>query len=65
MQVSLDLAAKLTADKDDLLTIFYGQGVSRQEASKLAATIGERHPAVEVELQYGGQPLYYYIFSVE
>ncbi len=65
MQVSLDLAAKLTADKDDLLTIFYGQGVSRQEASKLAATIGERHPAVEVELQYGGQPLYYYIFSIE
>ena len=65
MQVSLDLAAKLTADKDDLLTIFYGQGVSRQDASKLAATVGERHPAVEVELQYGGQPLYYYIFSVE
>jgi len=65
MQVSLDLAAKLTADKDDLLTIFYGQGVSRQDASKLAATIGERHPAIEVELQYGGQPLYYYIFSVE
>lgn len=65
MQTALDLADKLTGDKDDLITVFYGQGVSRQDASKLAAIIGEKHPSIEIELQYGGQPLYYYIFSVE
>ena len=65
MQTALDLAEKLTGDKNDLFTIFYGQGVSRQDASKLAAIIGEKHPSIEIELQYGGQPLYYYIFSVE
>ncbi len=64
-QTTLDLAEKLTDDQDDLITIFYGQGVSRQDASKLASIIGEKHPSIEIELQYGGQPLYYYIFSVE
>ncbi len=64
-QAALDLAEKLTGGKDDLFTIYYGQGVSRQDASKLAAIIGEKHPSLEIELQYGGQPLYYYIFSVE
>jgi uncharacterized protein len=65
MQTTLDLADQIAGDQDDLITIFYGQGVSRQDASKLANLIGEKHSSIEIELQYGGQPLYYYIFSVE
>jgi uncharacterized protein len=65
MQAALDLADQITVDNSDLITIFYGQGVSRQDAAKLANLIGEKHPSIEIELQYGGQPLYYYIFSVE
>ena len=50
---------------DELITLFYGEDVSESEASRLAEQIAEDHPTCEVELQYGGQPLYYYIIMVE
>jgi uncharacterized protein len=64
-QTALELAEALTADKNDLFSIFYGQGVSRKDAINIANILLARHPEIEIELQYGGQPIYYYIFSVE
>lgn len=65
MQTALKLSEILIADKHDLFTIFYGQGVSRQDASGLSNLVAEKHPDLEIELQYGGQPIYYYIISAE
>ncbi len=64
-QVALDLADDIIAGDSDIVTIFYGHDISRSEASLLAKAVSEKNPDLEVELQYGGQPIYYYIFSVE
>ncbi len=64
-QVALDLADEIIAEDNDILTIFYGHDIARSEASLLANAVAEKKPDLEVELQYGGQPIYYYIFSVE
>lgn len=49
----------------DLVTIFYGEEVSEEQAEKLREWIGTEAPQIEVELYPGNQPLYYYIFGVE
>ncbi|MGM0688278.1 MAG: DAK2 domain-containing protein [Bacillota bacterium] len=64
-QAALSLAKEIVADNNDIITIFYGQNVSQKNAFTLAAIIEKEYPKLEVELQYGGQPIYYYIFSVE
>ena len=62
---ALDLVKKIVTDKNDIITIFFGQDVPQDEAFALNAIIKKGYPSMEVELQYGGQPIYYYIFSVE
>ena len=61
----LQLIRYLLTEDDELITIFYGQDVNNEQAEKLRGIILKEFPAVEVELQYGGQPLYYYLLSVE
>lgn len=58
------LAGLLTTNLE-LATLFYGEGIGPQEAAELQAKLCELHPHVEFEIQEGGQPLYYYIISVE
>ncbi len=64
-QAALDLARNILASNKDIITIFYGRDTNRIDASVLVAAIKQEYPELEVELHYGGQPLYYYIFSVE
>ncbi len=64
-QAALSLVKEMVSENNDIITIFYGQDVSRKEASALASIIKREYPALEVELQYGGQPIYCYIISVE
>ncbi len=52
-------------DDMELISIYYGSDVSEQDAGSLRAMIEEKYPSCDVELQYGGQPVYYYIVSVE
>ncbi len=47
------------------VTLFYGQDVQQAEAELLAEKIEQKHPEVEVDFHYGGQPLYYYMVSLE
>ncbi|MGN0378623.1 MAG: DAK2 domain-containing protein [Butyrivibrio sp.] len=49
----------------ELISIYYGDEVTEDEANALAEKIGESHPDVDVEVNCGGQPVYYYILSVE
>lgn len=62
---ALDLVKQMIDDQDELITILYGQEVSSDEAEAFASAVGETWPEVEVELKYGGQPIYYYIFAIE
>lgn len=52
-------------DDDEFITIYYGEDIEEQEAEALAEKLEEKYPDCEVSLQYGGQPIYYYIISVE
>ncbi|MBS1411758.1 MAG: DAK2 domain-containing protein [Christensenellaceae bacterium] len=51
--------------ENDLITVYYGQDVSEEQAEKLRERLEEQFDGADVELHNGGQPLYYYILSVE
>lgn len=56
----------LMADGDaELISLYYGEDVQEEEAEKFAEEITELYPDADVDLQFGGQPIYYYIMSVE
>lgn len=46
-------------------TIYYGDQIEKETAEALAEAIEEKYEDLEVEVYNGGQPLYYYIFSIE
>ncbi len=55
----------MVTEDSEIITIYYGEDVSEEDAEAFAATIESGHPQCDVELQYGGQPIYYYVMSVE
>lgn len=59
------LAEAMLAADDEMLTLFYGDNISSDQARKLQEQLCNKFPQLEVELQYGGQPLYYYYLLVE
>lgn len=63
--VALDSIAKLIDEDSEIMTIYYGEDISEDEANILKDTIEEMYEDIEIEVYYGGQPLYYYIFSIE
>lgn len=64
-EVTKSLINKLYNEDFSLISIYYGEDVSEEEANKLVNEIEEAYPDVDIELTYGGQPLYYYIISIE
>ena len=49
----------------ELITMFHGENITPEEAQNMAEKIQEKYPDLEVELQYGGQPHYQFIMSIE
>lgn len=62
---TLDLVSQLVDEDSELISIYYGSDVSKEDAEELLSAIEESYPDVEVSLEIGGQPIYYYILSVE
>ena len=56
---------KLVTDESMMITLFYGKEVQEAEANALAEKLAEKYPDLEVDVHMGGQPLYYYLISVE
>lgn len=52
-------------DEEELVTLYYGDSVTKEAAEELAEKIQEKYPDIEIELQEGGQPVYSYLVSVE
>ena len=56
----------LLVDEDsELISLYYGEEVSEEDADKFTAQIEERYPDVDVDAHFGGQPIYYYVLAVE
>ena len=64
-KVTMDLIKAMVNEDDEILTVYYGDEINETEANRLEDTISELYPDLEVEVYYGGQPLYYYIISLE
>jgi len=64
-QAALELMEAMIDDSSELLSIYYGAEVTEEEAEQLADKILEEHEDLDVEVQYGGQPVYFYFISVE
>ena len=62
---ALDLLNQLVDEDSELISIYYGADVSEEDAQALCERIEAQFGQCEVELQYGGQPVYYYVMSVE
>lgn len=55
----------MVSDDYELISIYYGSDVDKADAEAIAAIVEEKYSYLDVELEYGGQPVYYYIISVE
>ena len=64
-ETTKELIANLVDEDSELISIYYGEDISQEEAQILANRLEEKYDTCDVELQYGGQPVYYYIISVE
>lgn len=64
-QSVMDLLEKAGAAEHEIVTLFYGEGMSHADANHIADAIGGKYPNLEVELQEGGQPHYQFIISIE
>ncbi len=62
--VTIELIEKLRSD-EEIITLYYGQDVSEEDASALKDRIQEKYPDCDVEIHYGGQPIYYYYIALE
>lgn len=60
-----ELVEKLLTEDSVNITLFYGEDINEDDAEKLRASLEEKYPECEVTAIYGGQPVYYYIISVE
>ena len=64
-ETTKELIANLVDEDSELISIYYGEEVSEEEAEKFAGEIEELYPDIDVDIQFGGQPIYYYVLAVE
>ena len=64
-ETTKELIANLVDEDSELISIYYGEEVSEEEAEKFTEEITELYPDVDVDIQFGGQPIYYYVLAVE
>ncbi len=62
---TIELIQCLADEESELISLYYGEEVNENEANELADQIMEIYPNLDVEIHYGGQPVYYYVLSVE
>ena len=65
IDVTKETIAEMVDDESEVISIYYGADTEESEAEELAAAIEEAYPDCDVELNAGGQPIYYYVISVE
>ncbi len=64
-ETTFGLVSGLTDDDSELISLYYGEEITEETAEALAERIREAFPQADVEVHFGGQPIYYYVLSVE
>ncbi len=64
-ETTLALIREMTDRNSELISLYYGEGTTEEQAEELSSRIMEEYPNVDVEVHEGGQPIYYYVLSVE
>ena len=64
-EVAVSTVESLLDENTMHVTLFYGNNVTEEEAQKVADEVTQKHPDLEVDIHNGGQPLYYYLISLE
>ncbi len=64
-KVTLEMVEDMMDSDKELISIYYGAEVTEEAAQALGDVLAGKYPKCDVELQYGGQPIYYYIISAE
>ena len=62
---TLEMFKELVDDMSEIISIYYGEEVDEAVANELGEKVGEMFPDCDVEVHFGGQPIYYYVVSVE
>lgn len=65
VECASEVIEKLIDEDKSVITLYYGNGVSEEEASEFADVLSAKYEDIEVQVLYGGQPHYYYMMSVE
>lgn len=63
--VVMEMMQAIVTDEDELITVYFGQETNEADAQQVTAEIADAYPDCDVECHMGGQPLYYYLISVE
>ncbi|HKM34959.1 MAG TPA: DAK2 domain-containing protein [Lachnospiraceae bacterium] len=64
-EITLGMVDAMMSDDLELISIYYGKDVKEEDAEAIRQSVSDRYPSCDVELQYGGQPIYYYVVSAE
>ena len=62
---TVDMICSFIDENSEIISIYFGQDVTEDDAKEVSEAISEKYPDVEVDINYGGQPIYYYVVSVE
>lgn len=63
--VAVEMTGQMTDDDCELISIYYGEEVTEADAEEISSRLEELYPDYDIEINYGGQPIYYYVISVE
>ena len=64
-ETAKDMLSQLVDEDSELISLYYGQDIKEEDAANFAQTVEELYPDIDVDVHMGGQPIYYYILSVE
>lgn len=63
--ITQEMVAAMVGETSELISVYYGCDVEEGDAEALQTALEAAYPSCDIELQYGGQPIYYYVISVE
>ena len=64
-ETTKEMLAQMADEDTELISLYYGEDIQEADAEMLAEEIGELYPNADVDMHSGGQPIYYYVISVE
>ena len=65
VQTTKDMIAQMVDEDSELISVYYGEDMKEEDANALASWLEKEYPDCDIEVHFGGQPIYYYVVSVE